>query len=59
MYKKDNSYNPSDPFFIVICKDCDKEYWSTRRGNSVCMCCKSSNIHTHISEHTIENYKEK
>ncbi len=59
MHKKDNSYNPGDPFFVVTCKDCGKEYWSTRKINSVCMRCGSSNINTHTPKHTIENYKKR
>ena len=55
--KKDNSYNPSDPFFVVTCKDCGKEYWSIRRANSVCMRCGSKNISTNRPGHTIEKYK--
>ena len=59
MNKKDNRYNPDAPFFVVTCKDCGKEYWSTRRINRACMRCKSSNINTHAPGHTIKNYKKR
>lgn len=57
MQEKDNIYNSEDPFFVVACSRCGKEYWSTRRINTVCMRCGSKNISTNRPGHTIEKYK--
>lgn len=57
MQGRDNVYNSGDPFFIVVCNRCGKEYWSTRGINVVCIRCGSKDISTNKPEHTIERYK--
>lgn len=49
-------YNSADPFFVVRCRDCGKEYWSTIRANDACVKCGSTNISTSAPKHNIKNY---
>lgn len=40
-------YRPGDPFFVVECERCGRQYWSTRRINQVCAKCGAENPYTH------------
>lgn len=55
--RKDNEYNSGDPFFVAVCSGCAKEYWSTRRINTVCMRYGNKNARTNKPAYTIESYK--
>lgn len=52
-------YHSSDPFFIVRCRRCRAEYWSTRRENATCAKCGSSDTETKAPEHTIDLSEKK